>query len=392
MAEVVLENVTKIYQGDVRVVDDVSLNVLDREFLVLVGPSGCGKTTTLRMIAGLEDITSGVIRIGERVVNDIPPKDRDIAMVFQNYALYPHMSVYMNMAFGLMLRRKHKAWGGPFGLLFGGEDYRKAREERRDIDRRVRSVAEMLGIQDFLQRRPATLSGGQRQRVAVGRAVVRDPRVFLFDEPLSNLDARLRIEMRAELKQLHGRVQTTTVCVTHDQEEAMTLGDRVAVMKDGVIHQLDGPLDVYDRPVDRFVAGFLGSPPMNFLEGRLTRSEGRLEFDGGADQLALCDAHQERMAPFNDQPIVLGVRPEAIKPMNGEGSGAALDVVLDAVEPLGDRMDLYASTRRGDRLVCRMDARGGLAAGEQAKLSVDMERVHFFAPGDAGRNLSLKKA
>jgi len=257
MAQVQLDNVTKVYPGGIEAVKSMSLTVQEAEFIVLVGPSGCGKSTTLRMIAGLEEITDGTISIAGRIVNDVPPKDRDIAMVFQNYALYPHMTVFKNMAFGLKLRRIPK----------------------EEIRQRVSHAAGILGIEELLDRKPSALSGGQRQRVAVGRAIVRDPKAFLFDEPLSNLDAKLRVETRAELKGLHRRLQTTTVYVTHDQEEAMTLGDRIVVMYEGVVHQCDPPLEVYERPVNRFVAGFVGTPPMNFLDGRLAGSDGRRHAD-----------------------------------------------------------------------------------------------------------------
>ncbi len=389
MAEVVLEEVTKIYPGDVKAVDDISLVINDREFLVLVGPSGCGKSTTLRMVAGLEDLTAGTIRIGETVVNNVAPKDRNIAMVFQNYALYPHMTVYKNMAFGLMLRRRHGAWDNPLGLLFGGAKYKRAREERKEIDQRVRAAAEMLGIEELLNRRPKALSGGQRQRVALGRAIVREPQAFLFDEPLSNLDAKLRIEMRAELKRLHRRVQTTTIYVTHDQEEAMTLGDRVVVMKDGLIYQAGTPFEVYECPADRFVAGFVGTPPMNFLEGRLVRDGDKLVFDEGDNRLTLCDAHQQRLASFVDQPLILGVRPEMFTPAKDAKPGTTLSVAIDVVEPLGERMDVYVSTKRHGHIVCRIDARLPAQEGASATFAVDTERVHFFEPGDEGRNVSL---
>src|SRR5829696_5867374 len=260
MAQVTLENVTKVFPGGVKAVDALDLAVADREFVVLVGPSGCGKSTTLRMIAGLEEATSGTIRIGERVVNDVPPKDRDIAMVFQNYALYPHMTVYKNMAFALKLRKVPKP----------------------QIQQRVLEAARMLEIEHLLERKPRELSGGQRQRVAVGRAIVREPAAFLFDEPLSNLDAKLRVTTRAELKRLHQRLKTTTVHVTHDQEEAMTLGDRIFVMKEGKIQQADTPLRTYNYPINRFVAGFIGMPPMNFFDGRLLQGDGKLMFEEGA--------------------------------------------------------------------------------------------------------------
>src|SRR6478609_9156805 len=259
MAQVELQSVTKVYPGGVRAVDAVDLHIRDREFIVLVGPSGCGKSTTLRMVAGLEEISDGSIRIGARVVNDVPPKDRDIAMVFQNYALYPHMTVYKNMAFGLKLR------GMP----------------KKQIDERVQEAAKILDIGHLLERKPKQLSGGQRQRVAVGRAIVREPAAFLFDEPLSNLDAKLRVTTRAELKRLHQRLKTTTIYVTHDQEEAMTLGDRIVVMKDGLIQQSDTPLRTYNYPNNRFVAGFIGMPPMNFFDGALKIEDGRMVFEEG---------------------------------------------------------------------------------------------------------------
>src|SRR5437762_1371654 len=259
MAQVVLDKVSKVFPGGVKAVDAIDLGIRDQEFVVLVGPSGCGKSTTLRMVAGLEEISDGTIRIGNRVVNDVPPKDRDIAMVFQNYALYPHMTVYKNMAFGLKLR------GMP----------------KKQIEQRVQEAAKILDIGHLLERKPKALSGGQRQRVAVGRAIVREPAAFLFDEPLSNLDAKLRVTTRAELKRLHHRLKTTTVYVTHDQEEAMTLGDRIVVMKDGVIQQADTPLMTYNHPANRFVAGFIGMPPMNFFDGTIRSENGELFFEEG---------------------------------------------------------------------------------------------------------------
>jgi len=389
MAEVVLERVTKVYPGDVKAVDNIDLAIADREFIVLVGPSGCGKSTTLRMVAGLEDITAGTIRIGERIVNDVAPKDRDIAMVFQNYALYPHMTVYRNMGFGLMLRRRHGAWDNPLGMIFAHSKYREARAERRQIDQRVHAAAEMLGIKDLLHRRPRALSGGQRQRVAVGRAIVREPKAFLFDEPLSNLDAKLRIEMRGELKRLHRQVQTTTIYVTHDQEEAMTLGDRVVVMKDGIIHQCGTPFEVYEHPTNRFVAGFVGTPPMNFLDGRIVRVEDRLVFDEGENRLVLCAAHQERLRDYVDRPLIMGVRPETLAPAREAEPGTTLKMHVDVVEPLGERMDVFASTAAHGHIVCRVDARTPLKEAERADMRVEMERVHFFEPGDEGPNVSL---
>jgi len=370
MARVALEDVTKIYPGGVKAVDNMNLEIADQEFIVLVGPSGCGKSTTLRMIAGLEEITAGRISIGDRVVNDIPPKDRDIAMVFQNYALYPHMTVYKNMAFGLMLRRVPKA----------------------EIDKKVHEAAAMLGISELLDRKPKQLSGGQRQRVAVGRAIVRNPKAFLFDEPLSNLDAKLRVEMRAELKRLHRRLQTTTIYVTHDQEEAMTLGDRIVVMKDGLVHQVADPLTIYERPANRFVAGFIGTPPMNFLEGRIFVQDGHIYFDEGSGKIRLPDRHKERLGPYEGRPVLLGVRPEDLS-FQREGAFETDDNVLSAkvlvIEPLGDRMDVYVATGSHDRIVSRVDVHTVLQEGQELPMYVDVDKVHVFEPGEAGMNLTL---
>ena len=373
MAEVVLENVTKVFPGGVEAVKDMDLLIRDEEFIVLVGPSGCGKSTTLRMVAGLEEITEGTIRIGERIVNDVPPKDRDIAMVFQNYALYPHMTVYKNMAFALKLRKFAKA----------------------EIDTRVREAAKVLGIDELLERKPKALSGGQRQRVAVGRAIVRQPAAFLFDEPLSNLDAKLRVEMRAELKRLHRTLQTTTIYVTHDQEEAMTLGDRIVVMKDGLIHQCGAPLEVYDRPANRFVASFVGTPPMNFFTGTLVGEGGALWFEEGAARLRLSDEIVGVLGDWAGREVVLGVRPEAMS-LSAEGrfagDGNVLPVQVSVVEPLGEKMDLYAETDRHPHIVARVDAQAGIEAGREVNLHLDVRKIHVFEPGEAGTNLTLAGA
>lgn len=373
MAEVHLENVTKVYSGGVKAVDNVSLTIRDREFVVLVGPSGCGKSTTLRMVAGLEEISAGTIRIGGRVVNDVPPKDRDIAMVFQNYALYPHMTAYKNMAFGLKLR------GVP----------------KQEIDQKVRAAAKLLGIEALLDRKPRALSGGQRQRVALGRAIVRTPQAFLFDEPLSNLDAKLRVEMRAELKKLHRRLATTTIYVTHDQEEAMTLGDRVVVMKDGVVQQCAGSLEVYEWPVNRFVAGFVGTPPMNFLEGRVITQDGHPYFDEGSGRLRLPDRLRPVLGGREGRPVVLGVRPESLSDSavgRFAGQDNRLMATLNVVEPLGDKMDLHAATPTHEHIVCRVDAHRGLNDGTQLALFLDMNQVHVFEPGAEGVNIGLSSA
>ncbi len=370
MAQVILENVTKVFPGGVQAVHQMDLDIADEEFLVLVGPSGCGKSTTLRMVAGLEEVTEGTIRIGDRIVNDVPPKNRDIAMVFQNYALYPHMTVYKNMAFGLKLRKVPK----------------------KEIDQKVRDAARLLGIEELLDRKPKALSGGQRQRVAVGRAIVRNPKAFLFDEPLSNLDAKLRVEMRAEIKKLHRRLKTTTIYVTHDQEEAMTLGDRVVVMKDGLVQQLDSPLNIYDYPVNRFVAGFVGTPPMNFLDGRLVSENGSVYFDEGANKILLPDEFRDRIGDYIGREAVLGVRPENIADRS-EGSFAGRDNVLNVkvsvVEPLGDKMDVYMATASHEHLICRADSHSQIQEGQEMPMYLDVSRVHIFEPGETGVNVSL---
>jgi len=310
-------------------------------------------------------------------------------MVFQNYALYPHMTVYGNMAFGLMLRRRCAPSRHPLRWLLSAAYRRQARAEREEIDRRVRQAAALLGIEELLDRRPKALSGGQRQRVAVGRAIVREPQAFLFDEPLSNLDARLRIETRAELRRLHRRVQTTTIYVTHDQEEAMTLGDRVVVMKDGLIHQVATPFEVYERPVNRFVAGFVGTPPMNFLEGRLLRGRDGLSFDDGENRLRLAPAMAGRLEKWAERAVVLGIRPECLHVGGSGPDGTSLEVHISVVEPLGDRVELHGHTNRHPRIVCRTEPRCAVREGERVPLRVDMERVHIFEPGPEGANLSL---
>src|SRR6187431_1003234 len=317
MASVSIRALNKKYDNGFHAVKDVSLEIRDKEFVVLVGPSGCGKTTTLRMVAGLEEITSGEIRIDEKVVNDLPPMDRDIAMVFQNYALYPHMSVYDNMAFGLKMRK------------FG----------RDEIAKRVREAADILGIGDLLKRKPRQLSGGQRQRVALGRAIVRHPRVFLFDEPLSNLDAKLRVQMRVELKKLHLRLGTTAIYVTHDQVEAMTLGDRVVVMKDGVVQQVGEPLELYNNPANRFVAGFIGSPAMNFATVTVTEANGSLIAENSGLRIKLPDETAQRLRGHVGRQITLGVRPEDLTVAGaGNSDDPSFDAVIEVVEQLGSEI------------------------------------------------------
>ncbi|MCG3177683.1 MAG: Trehalose import ATP-binding protein SugC [Phycisphaerae bacterium] len=375
MARVLLEDVSKVYPGNVKAVDRFNLDVADQEFVVLVGPSGCGKSTTLRMVAGLEEISEGRIRIGDRVVNDVPPKDRDIAMVFQNYALYPHMTVFKNMAFGLKLRKYPK----------------------KEIEERVQEAARILGIGNLLDRKPKALSGGQRQRVAVGRAIVRQPKAFLFDEPLSNLDAKLRVEMRGELKKLHRKLMTTTMYVTHDQEEAMTLGDRVVVMKDGLVQQCAPPLEVYDYPANRFVASFIGSPPMNMFTGDLLSEGGHLYFvEGPGNRIRVPDRHREGLGRYAGQAgLVMGVRPENVSERSdGDFAGPdnALNVEVTVVEPLGDKMDVFVKTARHDHVCCRVDAHAKIEEGQKLPMRLDMRRVHFFEPGETGMNVSLNGA
>jgi multiple sugar transport system ATP-binding protein len=351
MAEVKLEKITKKF-GDFVAVNEIDLKVEDGAFTVLVGPSGCGKTTTLRMIAGLEEVTAGEIRIGERVVNRVPPKDRDIAMVFQNYALYPHMDVYNNMAFGLKLRKTPK----------------------KEIDQRVHEAAELLGIERKLKSKPRELSGGQRQRVAVGRAIVRKPKVFLFDEPLSNLDAKLRVQMRTELEQLHHKLQTTTVYVTHDQVEAMTLGSKIAVMKDGVIQQYASPQDAYDHPANLFVAGFIGSPAMNFLQARVSSEDGKVALIGEGFRLTLPKAQ------VNELPskVLVGIRPEDLSGPVTDGEHL-LTVKVVVTEPLGNELLVYADCG-GERVVANLDPHQHIEIDSTINLAVDMNVLHLFDP------------
>jgi multiple sugar transport system ATP-binding protein len=367
MAKVTLERVEKIYPGGFKAVHELDLDVADGEFLVLVGPSGCGKSTTLRMIAGLESVTGGTLRIGDLVVNEIAPKDRDIAMVFQSYALYPHMTVRENMAFGLTMRKRPAS----------------------EIKERVQWAAEALGLMDLLERRPKALSGGQRQRVALGRAIVRDPQVFLLDEPLSNLDARLRLETRAELKRLHRKLGTTTVYVTHDQEEAMTLGDRVAVMNGGILHQCASPLEVYQQPVDRFVAGFLGTPPMNFLDVEIAPEADGVHVKGAGFAARLPRELMDSSHGSGARPAVLGVRPESLQIHDSHDHPDAVRGTVDLVEPLGGQIDVVITTASSEQLVARVPARE-LSAGDEVSLTIDARGAHLFGgEGDAGRNLAL---
>jgi len=359
MAEVKLSNVSKIYEGGNTAVKDVNIDINDKEFVVLVGPSGCGKSTTLRMIAGLEEITSGELYIDGKLVNDVSPKDRDIAMVFQNYALYPHMTVYENMAFGLKLRKFSK----------------------EEIKERVTEAAKILDLEEYLDRKPKALSGGQRQRVAVGRAIVRKPKVFLFDEPLSNLDAKLRVQMRTEISKLHKDLQATMIYVTHDQTEAMTMGDRIVIMKDGVVNQIDSPMNLYNKPVNKFVAGFIGSPSMNFLEGKIT-DENKTKFvskAGGID-MALTEKYAEALKKYAGKNVIIGIRPEDIY---DEQDTAVKDgfykftTKLEVVEPMGNETFFYFSID-GVQCTARVPAREKPAAYSNRTLFIDTEKLHFF--------------
>ena len=357
MAQVVLRDLVKKFSEEVIAVNSVNLDIEDKEFIVLVGPSGCGKTTTLRMVAGLEDISGGEIRIGDRLVNDVPPKDRNIAMVFQNYALYPHMTVFKNMAFSLKLRRTPRA----------------------EIEQRVKAAADILGIGELLDRKPKQLSGGQRQRVAVGRAIVRQPEVFLFDEPLSNLDAKLRVNMRAELIKLHERLDATMIYVTHDQVEAMTMGDRIVVMRNGFIQQVGSPMEVYNQPTNQFVAGFIGSPPMNFLEAMLVQENGAIQVDVKGSRLTLPADKAKQVEGYVNQPVVFGIRPEDVVPA-GSGDGAfsePLSATVEVLEPLGAEIILEMSCK-GENFTARMDPTLRARMHDEIQVSFNMERAHLF--------------
>ena len=366
MAEVILTNVCKVYEGGVKAVNSVSIDIHDKEFMVLVGPSGCGKSTTLRMIAGLEEISDGEIKIGERIVNDVPPKDRDIAMVFQNYALYPHMTVYENLAFGLKLRKFPKA----------------------EIDKRVKEAAEILGIGDYLNRKPKALSGGQRQRVAVGRAIVRKPAVFLFDEPLSNLDAKMRVQMRAEINKLHTRLGTTMIYVTHDQIEAMTMGDRICVMKDGIIQQIDTPLNIYDKPANTFVAGFIGTPPMNIFKGTLASENGAFVFKAGSGiSIALPADWKPAIESYAGKDILFGIRPEDIGSERAESDANApsISAKVEVREPMGAETYLHLDTGVDTPCIARVEAHIGAKVSETITLKLAMVGAHVFDPATTNR-------
>ena len=357
MASVTYDRVFKRF-GDVVAVNDMNVEVADKEFLVLVGPSGCGKTTALRLLAGLEEISDGKILIGDRVVNDVAPKDRDIAMVFQSYALYPHLSVYDNMAFGLKLRKTPKA----------------------EIKRRVDEAADILGIQNLLDRKPRQLSGGQRQRVAVGRAIVREPSVFLFDEPLSNLDAKLRVAMRAEISKLHQRLETTFIYVTHDQVEAMTMATRIAVINNGILQQVDTPQSLYDRPNNLFVAGFIGSPAMNFFPAKLRKDNGKLIVDTGAFAVAIPDENAKPFQAYEGKNVIFGLRPEDIHDPQFTPPNIHTETVeakVDVTELMGNEIFLHMVSGE-NTFVARVDPRSSMRVGEKALIALDMDSFHIF--------------
>jgi multiple sugar transport system ATP-binding protein len=357
MASVTYDHVTKRF-GDVVAVNDLTIEIQDKEFLVFVGPSGCGKSTSLRMLAGLDEITEGAIYIGDRLVNDVPPKDRDIAMVFQSYALYPHMTVYDNMAFGLRLRKTPK----------------------EDIERRVQQAAAELGIDHLLERKPKALSGGQRQRVAVGRAIVREPAVFLMDEPLSNLDAKLRVEARAMIQRLHQRLETTFIYVTHDQTEAMTMGSRIAVLRDGILQQIDTPQNLYDYPENVFVGGFIGSPSMNFFDATVTEEDGRLIIDTGPFRIEAPASKAEAWRSEKGKPVVLGVRPEDIHDANFTPPGitpARVMAKVDVTELMGNEVFLYLESGKQE-YVARVDPRTDARVGQETAVVMNIDNMQLF--------------
>ena len=356
MAKVELKGIGKVYDGGVRAVSNANITIEDKEFCVFVGPSGCGKSTTLRMIAGLEDITDGKLFIDGVEMNDVPPKDRDIAMVFQNYALYPHMTVYDNMAFGLKIRKMDKA----------------------EIDRRVREAAKQLDLTIYLDRKPKALSGGQRQRVAVGRAIVREPKVFLFDEPLSNLDAKLRVTMRSELAALHNRLQATMIYVTHDQIEAMTLGTKIVVMKDGVIQQIGAPLYLYNYPINKFVAGFIGTPPMNFLTVKVLEKNGTIVCDEGSFEINPTEEQAKKLKDWVGKEITFGIRPEDLKYVEKPAAKDDMQMKITNKEPLGAETHLYLISNKGQSIIAKTTATAEFRLGDTVNVVPNMEKAKFF--------------
>ena len=371
MSTVTLKNVYKIYENkeakapSMPAVSDFSMHIEDKEFIVFVGPSGCGKSTTLRMIAGLEEISEGELYIGDRLVNDVAPKDRDIAMVFQNYALYPHMTVYDNMAFGLKIRKMDKA----------------------EIDRRVRDAAKQLDLTQYLDRKPKALSGGQRQRVAVGRAIVRNPKVFLFDEPLSNLDAKLRVTMRSELASLHNRLQATMIYVTHDQIEAMTLGTKIVVMKDGFIQQIGAPLYLYNNPINKFVAGFIGTPPMNFLTVKVLEKNGKIVCDEGSFEINPTDEQAKYLKDYIGKEVSFGIRPEDLKYVDKPAAKDDMQMKITNKEPLGAETHLYLVSNKGQSIIAKTTANAEFRLGDSVNVVPDMTKAKFFSMDEDELNI-----
>jgi multiple sugar transport system ATP-binding protein len=360
MASLSLKNIYKVYPGNVTAVRDFNLDIEDKEFIVFVGPSGCGKSTTLRMIAGLEEISQGELNIGDKLVNDVAPKDRDIAMVFQNYALYPHMSVYDNMAFGLKLRKVPKA----------------------EIDKKVKEAARILDIEHLLDRKPKALSGGQRQRVALGRAIVREPKVFLMDEPLSNLDAKLRVQMRTEISKLHKKLQTTFIYVTHDQTEAMTMGTRIVVMKDGVIQQVDTPQHIYDHPVNIFVAGFIGSPQMNFMDAKVEEKDGKVVLLFGEDTVELPEdkAAVVKKSGYVGKDVIMGIRPEDIDDSEefiAKHQNSVVSATVEVTELMGAETYIYMAKGKSN-IIARVNGSSKAKAGDVLKIALDTNKIHVF--------------
>jgi multiple sugar transport system ATP-binding protein len=365
MAKVRLDHITKIFGADVVAVKDIDLTVEDKEFIVLVGPSGCGKSTVLRIIAGLEEPTRGRVFIANEDVTDVLPKDRNVAMVFQNYALYPHMTAYDNMAFGLKLRKFSKD----------------------EIKQRIMKASRILGIENLVNRRPKELSGGQKQRVAVGRTIVRNPEVFLFDEPLSNLDAKLRVQMRAELSKLHNKLRVTMIYVTHDQTEAMTMGDRIVVLKEGIVQQVANPIDLYNNPANIFVAGFIGSPSMNFLRGRIFNKKG-LFFKSKTVHIRIDDSYKEGLHSYVDREVIWGVRPEHFNTVLNKVNNT-LYAVVSVVEPMGNEVFLYLDVE-GEELIARVGEQFTFSVGEKVRLKPNLEKSHFFDP-ETGERIEKKK-
>jgi multiple sugar transport system ATP-binding protein len=368
VTRVSIQNVSKIYDKQVNAVSDFDLDIADGEFMVIVGPSGCGKTTTLRLIAGLEKPTAGNIYIGDTLVNDVPPKQRDVAMVFQNYALYPHMNVYQNMAFSLKMRNL----------------------PAEQIKKRIKEIAQLLGIERLLNRKPKSLSGGQRQRVALGRAIVRNPKVFLFDEPLSNLDSELRVTMRTKMKDLHNILQTTSVYVTHDQTEAMTMGERICIMNLGIIQQVAEPMEIYRHPVNKFVAGFFGTPAMNFFPGCLKLANEAVSFVTGKDTIILPQTLRAVLSNYHNKEIVLGVRPENLSLHQFPGQvNNTISGTVNVVELVGIRTDVHLINNNGKEFIVCINPYNKLTTNDVANIYIDLDKIHFFESGKTGKNITV---